>query len=255
MNIVDGVEDELSAAGTLFDSGIPDSPECTTFNKELHCLISPMWLSDAPINNLGTYIAHPNTVRPSEFQKMDYILSFYSNSSLALQKDPETVNSQRWKTSQNSFNSGLFLTAYNDSGIHWFAAVYSWRLSTWLILDSIHRKDIYYRVAVDHCHAALLQHTGVYTNNQTGHFVVCADWPQQKNSYDCGVYTCIALMFITKHSEKDGIIEKMMSGNQFNFAQPPENLCRKFQRDIFMFSKVTLEPYIPHFRFEIVRPT
>ena len=255
LNIVDGAEVELTATGALFDSQIPDSPERTTFDKELCCLISPKWLTDTPINNLGACIGDPNTVRPPEFQKIYYILSFYSNSHLHLQQDLGTVDTYQWKAFDNISEANLFLTAYNDNNVHWFAAVYSRRFSTWLILDSIRRSDAHYTAPIHQCHTALQQHARIQTDSQTVQFVVCADWPQQGNGFDCGVYTCIALMFVAKHSEQDGIIEKMMCGNQFNFTPPPGNLCREFRRDIFKFSKVTLEPYMPHFRYEIVRPT
>jgi hypothetical protein len=194
LNVIDAAEVELAEAAALFDSRIPDSPDRTNFDKELCCLISPEWLSDTPINNLGACIAVPNTVCPPEFQKIQYVLSFYSSGILAIGDDEEAVRMLKWTNLEDTASAAFLLTAYNDGGNHWFAAVYSHRLSTWLILDSIRRSYNYYSVPVYNCTDAIVQCLAVTVDSQSLHFVVCPDWPQQGNGYDCGVYACIAFM-------------------------------------------------------------
>lgn len=235
-----GAEEEINQFRVVFDSGVPKGN--SLFNDELRCLTGSQWLSDSPLNNLGSSLADFGTLYPEHSMSLHYTLSHYCGPDWNLETNMETP-------AEGSQQSQLFMMAYNKAGTHWNLVVYSQVKSIWLILDSIRAPHRSYSAEIHHCVRGLLHTTGIDAG--AGDYIVSLDWPQQPNHFDCGVYTALAMMFVAKNCKPNGLIDKIMQGDRVNLPPLPPNFCVMFRKDLFCFSKLSLEPYMPAFTIRL----
>jgi len=183
LHMVDSVEENKQYYKQCFCNKLPVDGGEGIADQHLHCLIGQEWLSDYPLNKLGTCLGDQDTTYYEGAQLICYIPSYHSQKGNMIPFGAGNIPQE----------SDIFMFGYNIDQLYWNLALFSVRLCTWLILDSVKKSLDLYRPQISDCCAAIIQH-GCRVPLDAA--VVVAEWLTQPNSFDCGVYTCLAMLFI-----------------------------------------------------------
>ena len=219
-----------------FRAGIPEDGQGGIADVHLQCLLGQSWLSDYPINKLGTCLTETSTQYYDGARTIFYVPSYYSCHGVVILPGSHS----------NTRDAHIYMFAYNLGGLHWNVATYSYLLTCWLILDSIPQRISGYHHQVANCSNALVQLTQ-QVPNPNARVIVSRDWPEQPNGFDCGVYSCLALIFLAKNTQVGGLVDQMMEGSSVLLPSFPRNFIATMREELYCLSKLLAEPFTPHF--------
>jgi Ulp1 family protease len=126
-----------------------------------------------------------------------------------------------------------FITPYNPGQSHWFAVILH-RSGTALIIDSILKDVEHYKGAVELCRDALrkIMHLDLDEESPT---MIWKHWWQQNDGNNCGLFTCVAVLFILHHT---GLFERLIGGADVVLPPLSHKMLSVLREDMFVFFKV-----------------
>jgi len=235
LHMVEGVEENKQYYRQQFHNKLPADGGEGIADQHLHCLIGQEWLSDYPLNKLGSCLGDRDTTYYNGSQYLCYIPSYHSQKGSIIPLGTENI----------PHGSDIFMFGYNSEQVHWNLALFSAVLNKWLILDSMRRSMDLYGPQISDCHTALIQYGCRVPLDAV---VVVAEWLTQPNGFDCGAYTCLAMMFIARNARKGGYMDTLFAGNNIVFPALPKNFIATLREELYVLSKLIAEPYTPAFQ-------
>jgi hypothetical protein len=126
-----------------------------------------------------------------------------------------------------------FIEMYNPGQSHWFV-VFVHRSGAALVVDSIQKELQHYRGAVEICRDALqkIMHLDLDKDAPT---MVWKHWYQQNDGYNCGLFSCLAVMFVIRHIR---LFTRLMNGEDVALPPMPHQMLPLLRENFFVFFKL-----------------
>ncbi|ETW01166.1 hypothetical protein H310_06766 [Aphanomyces invadans] len=193
-------EEDDSVVETALHGGPPTEVLCQKFNVDvsrglLQCLLPATWLNDEIVNFWFQMLTERDATRPV---KSHFFNSFFF--SKVSEDGYNYTNVRRWTRKVDLFAMDKIFVPVNIRNVHWCLAVIFMKEKRIQYYDSmagvgIQCLDVLFKYLHDES-----QHKKNTVFDSTGWELVATtnDTPQQGNSFDCGVFTCMFADFLSR---------------------------------------------------------
>lgn len=213
-----------------------DSGDFSTAHEGLNCLAPGIWLNDIVIfhvfNGLLALWNHKQ-MQPT-FTLIEPLWNIWF-------RDPErhhaAIKAVATKLAlDHAIESDYFIFPFNKNQVHWLLMILN-KEGKCLIIDSDKHGKSYTEIVKLGRNA--LSELFLFEMEREAEVHVWKDWWKQSDSCNCGVFTCMAWMFILR---KPSIFKRLFNGEPFVLNALPSGFLDEVRQDIFVF----LESFYPY---------